>query len=269
MSDIFIGYAVSDRARATALAGSLEAHGWSIWWDRKIPAGKAFDEVIEDALREAKAVVILWSRRGAASSYLRAEAQYAIDDRKYVPITIEDVELPLSFRRYQSIDMSAWDEGRSDAAFLALGERLEELIGSPRQISVEPSEGVFISHSAEDRDFTETCILPPLKSHSLSTWYAGTSIQPGEDWERSVLAGMKSCRWFLVVLSPDAVRSEWVSDEIHWAFLKRRGQIIPVMYRTCDVCDLHLSLAPLHYVDFRHDLEGAQKRLLTFWEIEI
>ncbi len=46
MSDIFISYARPDRPMAELIARALEAQGWSVWWDRVIPAGKTFDEVI-------------------------------------------------------------------------------------------------------------------------------------------------------------------------------------------------------------------------------
>ena len=39
MSDIFISYHSSDRARAKTLTEALEKKGWSVWWDRKIPPG--------------------------------------------------------------------------------------------------------------------------------------------------------------------------------------------------------------------------------------
>jgi hypothetical protein len=46
MRDVFISYAKPDRDRAAELATALEAHGWSVWWDRKIPPGRTFDDVI-------------------------------------------------------------------------------------------------------------------------------------------------------------------------------------------------------------------------------
>ena len=58
MSDIFISYASEDREKARELAEALSRRGWSVWWDRKIPPGKSFDEVIEKALAESKCVIV-------------------------------------------------------------------------------------------------------------------------------------------------------------------------------------------------------------------
>ena len=50
MADVFISYASEDRDRAAKLASALGERGWSVWWDRKIVAGQAFDQAIEREL---------------------------------------------------------------------------------------------------------------------------------------------------------------------------------------------------------------------------
>jgi len=62
MSGIFISYANEDRQKAEALAHALEQKGWSVWWDRKIPFGQSFDQVIEANLASAKCVLVLWTK---------------------------------------------------------------------------------------------------------------------------------------------------------------------------------------------------------------
>jgi TIR domain len=47
MNEIFISYASKDRERGRMIAAALGGHGWDVWWDREIPLGKAFDEIIE------------------------------------------------------------------------------------------------------------------------------------------------------------------------------------------------------------------------------
>ena len=48
MAEIFISYARADRGRAETLAQALGQLGFSVWWDREIPPGRTFDEVIEE-----------------------------------------------------------------------------------------------------------------------------------------------------------------------------------------------------------------------------
>jgi hypothetical protein len=75
MADIFISYATVDRPFARRLADALEACGWSVWWDhRSLRGGQHFDRVIEEAIRDAKVVVVVWSQASVESGWVRDEA---------------------------------------------------------------------------------------------------------------------------------------------------------------------------------------------------
>jgi hypothetical protein len=108
MSDIFISYASADRERARQLSAALDRRGWSTWWDRTIPPGKEYDEVIEEALESAKCVIVLWSQASVASSWVKTEAAEAMRRKILVPALIDDVKIPLEFRRLQAADLSQW-----------------------------------------------------------------------------------------------------------------------------------------------------------------
>ena len=108
MSDIFISYASADRERARLLADALAQKGWSVWWDRTIPPGKEFDQVIEEALDAAKCVVVLWSKTSTASSWVKTEAAEAMRRKILVPALIDETKIPLEFRRLQAADLSQW-----------------------------------------------------------------------------------------------------------------------------------------------------------------
>ena len=72
--DIFMSYAHEDTECAKALAKRLEQENWSVFWDRKVPIGMTWDEIVETALDEAKCVIVLWSQASAKSTWVRTEA---------------------------------------------------------------------------------------------------------------------------------------------------------------------------------------------------
>ena len=74
MSDIFVSYASEDRTKAEAIVHAMESNGWSVWWDRKIPAGKRHHQVIAEALNEARCVVVLWSEISITKDWVLEEA---------------------------------------------------------------------------------------------------------------------------------------------------------------------------------------------------
>lgn len=118
MSDVFISYSGDDRDTARAIAAELEQRGLSVWWDRVIPPGRQYDEVIEEALAAAKMVVVLWSATSAASKWVRIEAGEALRQDRLVPALIEaDVRIPLEFSRVQAADLSQWKAGERSEAF--------------------------------------------------------------------------------------------------------------------------------------------------------
>jgi len=108
MSDIFLSYASADREQAKQCVCLLEQHGWSVWWDRSIPAGRTFDRVIEEELAQARCVIVLWSHASAGSDWVRTEAADGLLRKILVPAMIVKVEIPLEFRRVQAADLSDW-----------------------------------------------------------------------------------------------------------------------------------------------------------------
>ena len=120
MTDIFISYAREDRELARPIARALQARGWSVWWDRDVKAGQAFDEVIERELEMAKSVVVLWSTASIASDWVKGEAAAAVQRGVFVPALIDNIKLPLEFSRRQTVDLIDWDGDTSHAGFRAL-----------------------------------------------------------------------------------------------------------------------------------------------------
>jgi hypothetical protein len=130
MADVLISYASEDRERAGKLASALSVHGWSVWWDRKIIAGQAFDIVIERELENAKSVVVLWSKHSIESEWVKNEASVATERGILVPALIDEVKLPLEFRRKQTVDLTGWQGDPLHGGFQSLCEGIAALMGS-------------------------------------------------------------------------------------------------------------------------------------------
>lgn len=141
MTDVFISYASEDRDRAGKLASALSAFGWSVWWDRKIITGQAFDQAIEHELETAKSVVVLWSKHSIASEWVKNEAAVASERGVLVPAIIDSVKLPLEFRRKQTAELIDWKGEPSHSGFQALCEGIATTIGGAPLHQPIPRQG--------------------------------------------------------------------------------------------------------------------------------
>jgi hypothetical protein len=128
--DIFISYAHEDRPRAQMLAQTLEFHGWSIFWDRRIPIGKTWRDTIGKELSDARCVIVLWSRSSIKSDWVHEEAEDARRRGILVPVLIEDVIPPFGFRSIQTADLINWNAKEPSEALRSLIVDITGLIAS-------------------------------------------------------------------------------------------------------------------------------------------
>ncbi|HZB44992.1 MAG TPA: toll/interleukin-1 receptor domain-containing protein, partial [Pyrinomonadaceae bacterium] len=131
MSDIFISYAREDRARVASLAEALEGRGWSVWWDPHIPTGRRFDDVIEQAIAEARCMIVVWSGLSIKSDYVRAEAGEGAERGILFPVMLEEVRIPLPFRQLQTARLIDWRGEPRHPEFERLVRDLSALLGPP------------------------------------------------------------------------------------------------------------------------------------------
>jgi TIR domain len=135
MSDIFISYAREDPNKAKALAELFQQQSWSVWWDRNIPPGRSFDEVIEEALGAAKCVVVLWSKNAASSDWVKGEAGEGLQRKILVPVRIDSANVLLEFRRLQTVEFSNW---KGDARHPELNGLLEAVAANIKSVVQRP-----------------------------------------------------------------------------------------------------------------------------------
>jgi hypothetical protein len=134
MADLFISYAHEDETRIQPLAHALEQQGWSVFWDRHIPAGQTWRSYIGQALIDARCVIVAWSQHSITSRWVAEEADEGQKRGMLVPLLLDSVEPPIGFRSIQAADLTNWQPDRPSARF----EQLVRDINASMQNSLTP-----------------------------------------------------------------------------------------------------------------------------------
>ena len=104
-------------------------------------------------------------------------------------------------------------------------------------------------------------LLPIMDELDVDYWYSRVSIQSANEWERSILAGLEQCESFLLVMTPEALKSEWVKDGLFWAIDHRPDNIIPVLMSPCDPMDFHVRMRRIQVIDYAGEPKLARQGL--------
>jgi hypothetical protein len=131
MAEVFISYKREERPRIEPFATRLLELGVDVWFDNAIPPGKDFGETIYARLREAKAVLVCWSAEAIQSNWVRNEADYALEERNYIPVLVAPCKLVPPFRLIETANLSHWTGEATDPIWIKVLDRIAELIGRP------------------------------------------------------------------------------------------------------------------------------------------
>lgn len=120
--DVFISYSSKDKPIADAVCHFLEADGIKCWIaPRDIPPGSDYADLIEDAIKNAKLFIIIFSNHSSCSQWVKSELNIAFtEQRPIIPFKIDEAEVLGSSRLILSkihwID--AYPEYESKLAYL-------------------------------------------------------------------------------------------------------------------------------------------------------
>src|SRR3954453_4222525 len=151
MADVFISYTHADQSAAEALANALAKHGWSIFWDRTIPIGKTWDQVLESELDAARTIIVLWSSASVSSEWVRTEAEEGVRRNILIPVLLEDqITIPLRFRALQAARLVDWRQNlEGSASFEPLTRAIQGLTGERSRATLGKRSAT--SHGKDDR----------------------------------------------------------------------------------------------------------------------
>jgi len=125
---------------------------------------------------------------------------------------------------------------------------------------------LFVSHSSRDHRFAAK-LVRVLQAHGLRCWFSPRHIVGAQQWHDEIGRALLRCDWFLVILSPHAVNSEWVKRELVFALnnAQYRGRIVPLLRRRCEYQRLSWTLDQSQFVDFTSSADEGLKELMRVW----
>ena len=127
MPNLFVSYARADEPKAARVAAELRASGYQVWRDDQLPVHRIYADVIDERLRSAQAVVVLWSAEAGRSQWVRAEADVARAAGTLVQAALDGTVPPLPFNQIQCADLEGWSADRNAAGWKKLMHSLGEL----------------------------------------------------------------------------------------------------------------------------------------------
>ncbi|MEM9723134.1 MAG: CHAT domain-containing protein, partial [Bacteroidota bacterium] len=91
---------------------------------------------------------------------------------------------------------------------------------------------IFISHASADDAFVKA-LREKLELFKVGAWVDSRQLRVGDSLEKNIQAAITAAPHFIVILSTNAINSEWVPKEIEWAEqvqqTKENYRLIPIL----------------------------------------
>ncbi|MDX2078224.1 MAG: toll/interleukin-1 receptor domain-containing protein [bacterium] len=130
---------------------------------------------------------------------------------------------------------------------------------------------VFISYKRDDLGiyFTKE-LMRQLENYEFEVWLDSSKIPYGDNWRDEIDEGIRESFAVIVVLTPLATLSQYVTYEWSYA-LGLRKRVIPLILQKLDSPhEIHPKLEPLNYINFtegRKPFDELINRLNEIWSL--
>src|ERR1044072_7344333 len=127
---------------------------------------------------------------------------------------------------------------------------------------------VFLCHSSVDWEIAEQ-IVALLRRHGIPVWYGPSSIRGAQQWLDEIGDALERCDWFVILVSPNSMKSKWVRRELHFALDEDQydKSIVPVVIHAGNYRKVSWPFRSYQFIDFTEDFEKGCRALLRIWGI--
>ncbi|GEM_PF-5014596 len=120
---------------------------------------------------------------------------------------------------------------------------------------------IFLSYRRTEPDSAFALRLAnDLRVAGHRVWMDVAGIEGGEAWNQEIQRALDDCYAYIILLSPEALESRWVRNELLYALQNKPGRVYPV---TLHEVKLPVELIAVQYVDFQPDYRAGLAKLLA------
>lgn len=122
---------------------------------------------------------------------------------------------------------------------------------------------VFISYSRKDWESYVKPLHGALQKSGLEVWVDQFVVRGGANWLLEINKALTECACMVLCISPDAVKSRWVTQEYQYFFFNQKP-IIPVLCREVSMAEMPIGIIGLHYIHHKDTpllIENIKERL--------
>lgn len=151
---------------------------------------------------------------------------------------------------------------------LDLGVRVEALVNEAvaakevRHAEHKDERVAFISHSTKDKPFVRK-LAADLVASGVKVWLDEQNILVGDSIPEKIAQGLAESDFFLIVVSENSVKSEWVKKELNSAIVneieRRKVTILPIKLDGAKMPD---TINDKLYADFSQSYEDGLEKLI-------
>lgn len=164
--DIFLSHNHNDKPRIRLLAQRLKDAGVRVWFDDwNVHPGEIISIKVDEGLEQSRVLALFMSRDALISGWVKLERSTAVhrdpsnEDRRFIPVLLEECEVPDTLRRYKYIDFRQPNDESAFAELLtACKVPLEE------QDEFEPLVPAIAEPTYQEEKSSDSIDLPGLKS---------------------------------------------------------------------------------------------------------
>jgi hypothetical protein len=278
MTDVFINYARQDSDFAQELTAGLKSRGLSVWSDLDLKGGDLFVEVIQNAMSSAGCVLTVWSRHSVGSSWVQAEAQWAMKHGKLLPVSIDEVAIPPAFLAIQTTFLDGSNRDWLDRLTQDVRRVAQRSAGRAPAFEPPPStrpdgastglqpnvvavrKKAFVSYADEDEEIGID-LVQHLEASGCPCWISFRDVDPGDDYRRSITKAMDEIVFLVLVYSRHVNTSFDIATELILARKRGRKRFVLRMDASEPDGPVEYELATVQWIDCTSDRKEGFDRI--------